>query len=179
MTGAAGLARGDAAGTDEAALFVASGDAATSPALAFSPADRDFADADVRLTSVLARAAFLDGFRSSDDLRIHPSRETLTHPAGPPPNDLTATDVPASSDARLRALVDPLARTTTVRFPTRGDELPRCDVRRARSTNPSSETFAYAPRVSMTRTATPGWTLPMAFPFGEASTAAGVVTTRD
>jgi hypothetical protein len=113
---------------------------ATSPALALRAELFDFADAVVRLSVLGERAVSVDA-RSSEDLRIHPSRETLAQPAGALLDD-NATVVPASSDARLRAVLAPFARTTADRLPTRGDDLPRCAVSRDRSTKPSIETFA-------------------------------------
>jgi hypothetical protein len=129
-------------------------EAATSPPLAFRAAPLDLAEAVVRPPLFEERAVSLDG-RSSDDFRIHPSRETFAHPVGALP-EATATVVPASSEATLFAVVAPRARTTAARLPTRGDALPRCADKRARSTKPSIVTLAYAPRVSMTRTVVPG-----------------------
>jgi hypothetical protein len=151
-------------------------DEATSPALALRAASRDLG-VDVRPSPAELRAVSAAA-RSSEDFRTQPSRETFAHPAGALPVD-TDTLVPASSDATLRAVLAPRARSTAERFPTRGADLPRCAESRDRSTKPSIEIFAYAPRVSITRIDVPGWTLPIALPLGDARTAAGVVTTRD
>jgi hypothetical protein len=129
-------------------------DAATSPPLAFRAVPLDLAEAVFRRSVLEVRAVSVDA-RSSEDFRIHPSRETFAHPAGALP-DATATEVPASSEATLFADVAPRTRTMADRLPTRGDALPRRADRRARSTKPSIVTLAYAPRVSSTRTAVPG-----------------------
>src|SRR6185503_12856233 len=93
--------------------------------------------------------------------------------AGASPTD---TLVPASNDATLRAAAAPRVRRTAGRLPTRVPADVRWADRRPRSTNPPTDTRAYDPRVSRTRTCRPGWTLPIARPFGVVSTADGVFT---
>jgi hypothetical protein len=153
---------------------------ATSPPLAFRSAALlfPFVVATARRESGDFRPASEAVERSSDAFKIQPSRVTLTHPLGALA-PLTATLVPALSDATLRADAVPFDRTTAARLPMRGDVDPRCAEIRERSTKPSRETLAYAPRVSISRTVTPGCTLPMDLPFGVLKTATGVVTTRD
>jgi hypothetical protein len=155
-------------------VFRGDGEAATSPALDFRAG---VAPVVGRRVGCVDRATSADGVRSRADCSTHPSRETRTQPAGASPA-FTDTDVPASSDAMLRLAVAPRDRTTAARFPTRGDEPRRSAESRTRSTNPSIDTLAYAPRVSSTRKARPGCTLPIARPLGDPSTADGVLTTR-
>jgi len=152
----------------------AGADAATSPALAFG-SGRGGAFATFRSLVGALRAA-LDVL--SEERRTHPVRDTRTQPDGAP-SRATETDVPASSDATVRAAFAPLARSNAARLPTRGVSLPRCPERRVRSTNPATDTRANAPRVSSTRRGAPSRTLPMARPFGAVSMAAGALTTCD
>jgi hypothetical protein len=163
-----------AAGGGVATDFRGDGEAATSPALAFRDAGAPVVG---RRVGCLDRATSVAGARSRADCSTHPSRETRTQPAGAFPA-LTDTDVPASSEAMLRPAAAPRDRSTAARLPTRGDEPRRSAESRTRSTNPSIDTFAYAPRVSSTRSARPGCTLPIARPLGDPSTADGVLTTR-
>jgi hypothetical protein len=125
------------AGFFTAALLV--GDDATSPALALR--DEAAVLAVGRRDGDDARATSAADGRSSADCNTQPSREMRTQPVGASPVR-TTTDVPASSDATLRADVAPRDRTTALRLPTRVDEARRSGERRVRSTNPSIDTLA-------------------------------------
>ena len=115
------------------------GDDATSPPLALR--DEAAVLAAGRRDGDDARATSAADGRSSADCNTQPSREMRAQPVGASPVR-TTTDVPASSDATLRADVAARDRTTALRLPTRVDEARRFDERRARSTNPSMDTLA-------------------------------------
>ena len=162
------------AALDRGVAAVAAGaDAATSPPLVLGSG---------RGAGFAATFRSLDGaprpglVALSDARRTHPVRETRTHPAGAP-SRATETDVPASSDANVRAAFAPLDRSNAARLPTRGVSLPRCPERRVRSTNPATDTRANAPRVSSTRRGAPSRRRPIARPFGAVSMAADALTT--
>jgi hypothetical protein len=115
--------------------------AATSPPLDF----RDgvvaaLVDAAVRFDAAgLVAAVVVD--RSSAERSTQPIRVTRTQPFGAALVSMS-TEVPASRDATLFAALFPRERTTTERLPTRVVEDDFWEVRRLRSTNPSTDTRA-------------------------------------